>query len=307
MGATASWNLQSGRIEPYVSLDEVKFSATAAAIDFTNLIEDGSAAVQDRALSELIVRASVKADEYTMGQYGTLNATSNTENGRYKPNRYGQLIINPYFTPILEVTNFACGWGPGQGLNPVVINNDSCSIEREEFIVTYTSSVGLQIGPLQIAGGNWAPGWEMFCEWTYVNGWANSFTNSTSAAGSETITVNDSLGIYPGMNLTIWDGMNDEYVQVDTSYDGTSTTIPLVNPLRFKHGSGVNVSALPPTVKQAVIHFVVALIKQRGQGGVVINEVGEPSAVTPRAESSVEDEMQAYDLLDLYKVVWGRA
>jgi len=30
--ATASWIQQSGRIEPYVSLDEVKFSATASAI-----------------------------------------------------------------------------------------------------------------------------------------------------------------------------------------------------------------------------------------------------------------------------------
>ena len=160
--ATASWILQSGRIEPYVSLDEVKFSATASAIDFSNLVENGSQAVQDRSLAELIVRASAMADLFTMGQYGSLNATINTENGRYRPNRYGQVIINPYFTPILAVTDFQIGWGPGQGMYDITINNDTCSIEREQFIVTYASSIGLTVGPLTIAGGNWAPDAELF-------------------------------------------------------------------------------------------------------------------------------------------------
>ena len=305
--ATASWILQSGRIEPYVSLDEVKFSATASAIDFSNLVENGSQAVQDRSLAELIVRASAMADLFTMGQYGSLNATINTENGRYRPNRLGQVIINPYFTPILAVTDFQIGWGPGQGMYDVTITNDTCSIEREQFIVTYASNIGLSVGPITIAGGNWAPDAELFAEWTYINGWANSFTTSTTMAGSYEITVNDSTGIFPGMNMTIWDGMNDEYVLVDSSFVIGSTTVPLTNPTRFKHGAGVNFSAMPATIKQAVIHFVVGLVKQRGQGGLVLNELGEPSAVTPKAQASAEDMMAAYDLLDQYRIVWARS
>ena len=36
-----------GIIEPYVSLNEVKFSPTASAIDFSNLIENASQVAQD--------------------------------------------------------------------------------------------------------------------------------------------------------------------------------------------------------------------------------------------------------------------
>lgn len=296
-----------GRVEPYVSLDEVKFSATASAIDFTNLIENGSAAVQDRALSEIIVRASAKADQYTMGLYGSLNATTNTENGRYRPNRMGQLVIHPYFSPILELTAFSTGWGPGTNMMAITLSPQIVSIERDQFIITSNNPSGTYYGNLGIAGGMWNNTNQMFCEWTYINGWANSFTTATSAAGDTSLDLLDATGIYPGMFLTVWDGQNDEYIQVDSSYVVGNTTIPLVSPLRYKHGNGCNVSALPATVKQAVIHFVVAMIKQRGEGGLVLSEVGEPVAVSSRVQSSAEDEVRAYDLLDEFKQFWGRS
>ena len=304
MTATASWTQQGGRIEPYVSINEVLFSASAASVDFSNLIENGSQAVQNRALYELIVRASAMADRFTMGQYGTLNATTNQENGRYRPNRYGQIIVNPYYTPIIAVTDFQIGWGPGAGLNDVEITNDSCSIEREEFIVTYSSSVGLQTGPLTIAGGGWAPDREMFAQYTYVNGYANSFTTAPASVGSTTLSLTDATGVVAGQYLTIWDGVNDEYVQI-ASVAGNVLT--LTAPLGFNHGTGVNVSALPADAKQAVIHFVVGLVKQRGQGGIVISETGEPVATAPKAQNSMEDFVMAYDLLQPFKVVWSRS
>jgi len=49
------------------------------------------------------------------------------------------------------------------------------------------------------------------------------------------------------------------------------------------------------------------MIKERGQGGLVLNEIGEPTAVSARTESSVTDEAMAYDLLDDFKQIWGRA
>jgi hypothetical protein len=294
-------------VEPYVSLEEVKFSPTASAIDFSNLIENASQAVQDRALTELIVRASSKADTYAMGVYGSLCATSNTENGRYYMNRSGQIVINPYFTPILEVQSFSAGWGPGDGLQNITLSTSNCSIERTQFIITSQSTMGLYFGNLGIVGGNMQSGSEIFCQWTYVNGWANTFTNTTTAVGATSITVNNVTGIYPGQNLTIWDGQQDEYVQVATTWTPGNTTLTLSEPLKYKHGSGVSVSALPASVKQAVIHFIVALIKERGQGGLVLNEIGEPTAVSSRQESSVLDEIQGYDLLDDFKQIWGRA
>jgi len=307
MSIVAPFVYSGGMVEPYVSLSEVKFSPTASAIDFTNLIQDASQAVQDRALYELIVRASSKADSYTMGVYGSLCATSNTENGRYYMNRAGQIVINPYFTPILAVQSFSAGWGPGDGLQPITLSTSNCSIERTQFIITSQSTMGLYFGNLGIVGGNMQSGTEIFCQWTYVNGWANTFTNTTSNAGATSVTVNNVTGIYPGQFLTIWDGQKDEYVQVSTSWAVGNTTLTFTNPLRYAHGSGVNISALPASVKQAVIHFVVALIKERGQGGLVLNEIGEPTAVSSSTESSATDEMQGFKLLDGFKSIWGRA
>ena len=307
MTVVAPYVLSEGRVEPYVSLDEVKFSPTASAIDFTNLIEDGSQQVQDRALYDLILRASSKADVYCMGQFGSLNATVNTENGRYRPNRMSQIIVHPYFTPILELRDFQVGWGPGQGLYDIPLTTSNVSIERHQFIITPQGPLGLQFGGLGIAGGWWNYMQELFVQYTYVNGYANTFTAASSSTGATSLTINDPTGIYPGMNLTIWDGMNTETIQVSTSYVAGGTTILLTHGTKYRHGQNVNISALPASVKQAVIHFVVAMIKQRGQGGLVLQETGEPTAVTGRTETSMQDEILAYDLLDDFKTVWGRS
>ena len=133
MGVVAPYITQEGIIVPYVSVEEVLFSPTASAIDFTSLIPGGTQTQQTKALQDLIVRASAKADRYTMGMLGTLNATINTENGRYRPNRMGQVIVNPYYTPIIELKSFSIGYGPGQGLSPVTITKDNVSIEHDSY------------------------------------------------------------------------------------------------------------------------------------------------------------------------------
>jgi hypothetical protein len=307
MGVVAPYITQEGVITPYVTVEEVLFSATAAAIDFTSLIPGGNQAQQTQALQDLITRASAKADRYTMGMLGTLNATLNTENGRYTANRMGQIIVNPYFTPITELRSFSIGYGPGQGLSPVTLTNDNVSIERDNFIVTYASSVGLTTGPLSIAGGNWSLGSQLFAEWTYVNGFANTILTSANEIGDVAIEVRSTIGIYPNMALTIWDAQYDETVVVSPTWDGTSTVIPIVGPTQYVHNTGVNVSVLPSDVKQAVIHFVIAMVKERGQGGLVLSEIGEGNSVTSKSQTSADDEAQAYDLLDPFRSIWGRA
>jgi len=302
----APFSQTEGVVEPYVSLDEVKFSPTAAVVDFTNLIPNSSQAVQDRALYELIVRASSKADNFCYGKLGTLNATSNTEQGWYRPNRSGNIVIGPSFTPILAVTDFQTGWGPGSGLQEITLSSSNCFIDRDQFWITAPSTLGLYFGSLGIAGGRWGYQTEMLCQWTYVNGWANTFTTSTSAVGATSITVSDPTGIYPGMHITIWDGQMDEYVQVSSSYATGSSTITLTNPLAFKHGSGVSVSSIPASVKQAVIHLIVGLIKERGQGALILSDMGEPASSSGRA-THLDEEAQAYDLLEPFKVTWGRS
>lgn len=306
MSVVANINLTEGSHVPYVTADEVLSSATASSIDFSNLVENGSAAVQRRALQELIVRASVKADNFIYGALGTLTATVNTENGRYRANRMGQFVIHPYYWPILEVRAFKVGYGPGSAMTSATVSNDTCSIERFQFIMT--NPVGLGSAPVQFNTlGNYAVGGtEQFVEYTYVNGFANTFSTVDANAGDTQIQLASTIGIYPNLTLTIWDGMNDEVVTVASTYDGTSSVVPLTAPLLYNHGTGVNVSNLPATVKQAVIHLVVGMVKQRGQGGLVLNELGEPTPVSGSTVTSMEDEMQAYDLLDEFKQIWGR-
>lgn len=312
----ASYSLSQTNRIPYVTQTEVLQSATANNVDFSNLIEGGDDAQQEVALQEMIVRASTKADNYCFGYAGTICATVNTENGRYLPNRYGQFIIHPKYRPILELTAFSFGWGPGSGMVAVPLSLDNCSIEEDQFIITSQSSTGTLggVGLNSVIGGAFGNYQQpQFCEWSYVNGFANTFLSSDAAADATEIEVTPApgatspVGIYPGMPMTIWDGQNDEGVVVASNYDGVSTTVPLATGLLYEHSAGVNVSAIPATVKQAVIHFIVDMTVERGQGGgITLGSTGSLAA-TESHGSGMNHEAHAYDLLDDFMAFWGRA
>lgn len=304
MTVIAPYNLSGGRVENYVSLAELKNSVTAASLDFSNLIAGGNQNQQNIALQEAISKASAMVDQYCMGVYGTLCATASVENGRYRVSRDREIIVNPNYVPILEVRSFSVGWGPGANLLSIPLTADNCEIEREQFVITSTGALGLLNGSLSFAGGFNGPGSRVFVQYEYVSGWANSFLSAGSLAGASSIAVVDSTGFYPGQFFTIWDAPNDEYCQVRSVSGNTITT---QNPTLYAHGAGVNASTLPQTVKQACIHFVVGIVKQRGAGGLVIGDAGEPVAVTARTETSMEDMVLAYDLLDDFKAQWSRS
>lgn len=309
MTIVAPWVLEENNHTPYCSVQEVLNSPTAASVDFTNLIPDASMNAQYAAVDDLIVKASAMADNYCLDALGTLCATTNTENGRYRPNRMGQFVVQPYYWPILELQAFSCGYGPGQGMTAVTLNENNVSIERHQFIVTSQNGLGpsVQFGNLNTGLGGWNGMQEQFCQWTYVNGFANTFSTAAMSAGDTSIEVTNSTGIYPGSALTIWDGAKDENIYVADSYDGTSLTLPLTAPIKYSHTVNTNVSALPSTVKQAVIHFVVAMVKERGSGALVINELGEPLGASSRQVTQDWDMSAGYDLLDTFKQIWGRA
>ena len=309
MGVVAPFIKTEGIISPYVSVTEVLNSATAASVDFTNLVPNASLNAQTEALNDLIVKASAKADNYCLGALGTLCATVNTENGRYSANRMGQFVIQPYFWPIVELKSFEFGYAPGSGMNNVPLNDSNTSIERYQFIITnqYGLSQATSIGGLNMVGGAWGTGQMQFCQYTYVNGFANTFTSAAITAGDTSLTVDSAVGLYAGMTVTIWDGAKDEQFVISSSWNGTSLTIPTVSPLIYSHTTDTNVSTMPATVKQAVIHFIVAMAKERGAGGLVINEIGEPVGTSSSTVTQQYDEAAGYDLLDDFIQIWGRA
>lgn len=306
----APYILQGGRVEPYISVTEFLSSPTASMLDYSQFVQGGTKEQQDSAVKELIVRASAKADRYCLGQYGTLNATSNTEGGRYYPDRQGCFRVHPDFWPIIAVTAFQWGPTPGMG-NVVTLSNDNCSIERSEIVISGLAGSGTQqflgINALSsVIGGPSSWGGPQYCQWTYVNGYANSFLTASTVVGATSLPVVDSTGVYPGMTITIWDGSNDEVVTVASSYVPGSNTITLAAGTVYPHASGTNVSAVPADVKQAVIHFTVAMVRQRGQGGFIIDQLGAGEPVMGKVDTGDDDEIRGYDLLEEFRLVSGR-
>ena len=306
MSAISPQNLTYQNRTVYVTAAEVKSSPIAAAIDFTQLIPGGDFKTQDSALSSLISQASAEADQYCLGAVGTLGATVNTESGRYRSNRQGQIIIHPAFWPILEVQTVSVGSAPGMA-TALTVTNNNCWIEQRQFVLTAGSQSWTSSGPVDLSAMGTSLGGYSFVTYTYVNGYFCQPLSEAVSAGATTITVPSVTGLYVNLPFTIYDGSLTETATVSTSWDGTSTTIPLAAPLAYAHGAGTNVTTLPPTIKEAVIHLVVAKVKARGQGGFVLNEIGEPTMVSGRTETSYEDHRIGLQLLDAFKQVMGRA
>lgn len=302
---------QVGKVEPYISLDELKFSPTASDIDFTNLVEDGTQTATDRALYTLTLMASGKIDAYVYGRLGTLNATSNTQNGRYRLDRGARFKIHPSFTPVIAVSAFSWGALPGN-LSALALSTSNCWIEEESIVILPWNSSSTTVTYAGTDGIGWLTSpsnqSEYYTQFTYINGYPNTFTTSSTASGVTSLPVTDPTGFYPGTNFTIWDGMQTEHCQISSAYVAGSNTLVLSAATAYRHGIGVNVSQMHTNIKQACIHFVVSMVKERGQGGgFEISPAGEVVAEgSGKSKGFSDDEVAAYDLLDEFKAISGR-
>ena len=303
-------NLQFGRVEPYLSVAEFKASPTASMLNYETLVEGGTQSDQDDALYQLILRAGSKADVYTMGKLGTLNATTNTENARSTPNRWGEFQVHPDYTPVLGVSAFQWGTTPGMG-NVVSLSTNNCFIDTNYGFTVSQTGAGQSIS---YAGINalsaivtnrynaWGP---LYIQYTYINGWPNTYSSGVTNAGSTTMIVTDPTGIQPGMQMTIWDGSFDEVVTISPTYTPGTATLTFASGTQYAHATGTNITTLPAIVKQAVIHFVIAMVAERGDVGFVINSVGEAEPVS-HGQSHEGHEMAGYDCLDTFQRTWGK-
>ena len=302
-------NLQWGRAEPYLSLNEFLGSPTASMLSFETFVEGGAQSDQDKALNQLIIRASGKVDSFCMGKFGTLNATGNTEQRKATPTRAGEFIIHPDFSPILAVTSFSYGPTPGSFAG-VTLSNTNCMVNNDEFTILEVGGAGVQtfdgigaLSALLVRGRTyWGP---QYVQYSYVSGWANTFSTASVASGVTSLAVVDPTGAIPGGQLTIWDASNDEVVYVANNYVMGTNPILFSTPTVYSHVDGTNITALPPEVKQAVIHFVIAMVSERGESGFVIDEAGDAKPAGGSSGGHGEHEIAAYDLLDNFKRTWG--
>lgn len=283
---------------PYITAQEWRDYPTQINAD--NLVAnnaDASAAM----LSTLIANACSWIDTFC-GQI--LAATLDTEKTKTRVDRNGILHIHPRYTPICSVTAFS--YGSDQSSLAALSSLSNIWVEPAKFEVPLTfAPFYSSVGPLQF--GTPIAGQEMYVQYSYVSGYVVTTLAATAVAGASSIVVASSTGILPGVTqLGIYDGGKTESVQVASSYDGASTTVPIVGTLAHDHGQvGVSVSSLPPGVKQAAIMLTTALVKTRGTTAIQAPTVkGNMSRAAPKGGGDHDDDIAlAYDLLDNYRRV----
>lgn len=296
---------------PYLSASEYQNAPTA--LDLTNLVQGGTAAQQVQSLVEIIARGSSAIDQFVFpdGTGGTLASSIDTDAAfvRCNPNGYFPLVCR--FKPVIEVLSVSVGPYPGNMTD-----------------LPGTATVGMYVGPsmrtvyvpaaispgiTQVFGGNLVAGvaGQAFFEWSYVDGYPNTYLTADADAADTSLSVGSTLGMQPGTFLTIYDSWQAETVQVATVADSVAVT--LAAPLTYAHTVPVapdtmSVSALPPSVKQAAIFVTSALIKARGDNSFVLPDAGQTGTPVPTKDSSGYSDWQcAMDLLAPFKIVAGRA
>lgn len=286
---------------PYLTVAE--YQNDPDAIDTSDLVPGGTPQQNADALYQKIIQASSWMDTFC---HYVLGATIDTETCRARIRSDGYLKVPTRGVPIREIEYFNLGLFPSgmASLSNSVIGD----IWTEENIIWIPAYLSENSGG-RTGVSFFGPGDKVFCQFQYVNGYANTLLSGNVSAGGTSIPVKSSLGIYPGMQLTIYDIGFTETILVDSSYVGgvgASTTIPLQvgTTLQFNHSSGVSVSDLPATAKKAAILATSAHIKTRGGGAMIMESVTEenPGKEESGEAGGVEDLALAASLLQKFRI-----
>ena len=244
--------------ENYITAAE--YAAAPTGISLSTLLPNGTAQQVSDALNSAIARGSAWADQIC---HQILAATLEVVTGRYRVQN-GMVMVPMKQSPVIAIYSMSLGLSPAT-------------------MVPLTADPGIDIGskvvqiplPGSLYGNN-----PVRASVSYVAGFANSQLTAALAVGVSTLPLDGVLGIVPGMTLTINDPGSSEMVTVLTI--GTST-ITLAAPIKFAHAKGVNVSALPAEIKQAVILLTTATIKTRASEAYVL----QSSRSTPNTKQTV--------------------
>lgn len=268
---------------PYLTVAEYRQAPTA--VDTNDFVANGSAALNDAELTNVIARASSWMDAHC-GQ--VLAATLDTESFRARMSRDGMLRVHPRYWPIVAVTAASYGSTPSY---MQTIDVSSAWLEPQA-VVFPLDGAGVFLGSLQFSRV-YNPTAEQFVTMSYVNGYANSLLTAQAAASASTLTVKDRTGFVPSQPFTIYDGASTEVVTVAASYTATTGagTVTLAAATSYAHASGLSVSALPPAVKQAAIYMVNVIVKSRGNSALVMGGLTPSQIVTSNPHTSNDYEM----------------
>jgi len=239
---------------PYITTTE--FTNAPTGIQVGNLVSGELAA--------LILRASSWMD---LECHQVLAATTDTEFAQVRVRDDGSFSVFPRCFPIRAVT--ACSVGPLPGVLTALTSLSSVAVQNRRFTVYQGQLPSTTMrGPIQF-GPVWQNG-DLWCQYTYVNGYPVTTLGALANSGSNSLTVVNGTGILPGMVLTITDDPNSEMVTVAQTYNFGSTTVPLVSNTLNTHAAGVPVTAMPPGLKQIAILATAGFITERGTDALVM-------------------------------------
>lgn len=241
-----------------------EFRASPTWLDTDDLIPAGDQQQQDAELNNVLLRASAWADNFCELRLGAHTVTEQT---RTRPDRDGLLYLTPSNVPVRTVTAIAFGTD-FQNLT-LLTNMTQTWVEDQRGIIVSMMPNNAQLGGLQF-GRAPAPDAQVYVEYQYVAGYANTTLSAPVTGGASSLTVTDPTGFVPpttslvgtvqGSVARIWDPAFEEAVSVASSYVPGSTLVPTQNPLANAHAAGVQISEFPSEIRQAVICHAVALL-----------------------------------------------
>ena len=297
---------QFSEATPSAYLTVSEFLHAPTAVDTSELVDGGTAQDQLVELANIISRVSAWMDVYTMGIGGTLAASANTKGAWIKPRRGWVSFVLDY-KPVLEVTAVGIGINPGAVVT-IDANTAAMSSLSGKVLtfpaLAYQPSTTLstsQIFPRRPDGRIWA-------QVTYINGYPHTTLAASASQGATSISVGSTLGCQAGTQLTIYDNAITERITVTAV---TSPTALATTALAYGHTvpaapDGLTVSALPHDIKEAAILLTCALIKEKGEGGIVLDSFDtEPSKVRSGSAAGglgVSDMEIAAELLNDYRI-----
>lgn len=273
------------------------------------LIPGGTTQQNQAELANVIRRASSWIDSYCNQ---VLGATVDTETREARLNRDGFLRIITQNTPIISVSNLQYRLYPQAQWNIVdpstyyVYDNRIESYNFFSYFGLFWPNLPMPFMP-QPMGQPYQPyttpeqaryiqGIPLMVQYTYVNGYPNTYLQQASLAGANTVTVVDATGIQQGTKMTIYDGADTEDVTV-SAVNGNVLT--LNSNLIFPHSTGVAISSLPAVIKEACIILTAYLIHTRGRSSIKMAPTG-PYQVATGKEDAVDIEM-AWNMLRPYR------
>lgn len=280
---------------PYITVAEYKQAPTGTDVD--DLVGGGSLALNDTELANEIARACSWMDSYCNQ---VLGATLDTDNFRARISRDGFLKVHPRYNPIVSVVAASVGTTPNA---MVSLDPTTAWLETQSVLFPMTGAAGFFGVPVQFSPP-YVQGRELMVSMTYVNGYANTTLTANASQTASALSLADLTGFIPNQRFQVYDGADNELLQVASSFVPTqgAGSLPLTTPTAKAHLAGVSISALPPAIKLAAIYMTNVLLKSRGNASVVMSGLSfTPTEILDKNPTVINDYTAAINILETYR------